>query len=242
MLIGAFFGLLFGWMYYYFFGPNYFPGREPQILTVKKGALFEEVIDSLYEKHIIPSKLGMRVAGFIYNADGNIKAGKYVIHNGLSYFDILDLLIKGVPDKQKLVTIPEGIWQPKLASLLHAQLGLDSAKIMQLSKNEKFLRSLGIRANNLEGYLLPDTYYFFLRMTERDVLRKLKNAMDKIFASPGVRLQMRFLGMNKHEILTLASIIAAESNNVSEFKRIAGVYYNRLKKGMLLQADPTIQY
>ncbi len=242
LLIAAFFGLLFGWLIYFFFGPNYYGGTSPKVLTVKKGANFEEVIDSLYADRIIPNKFGMRVSAFIYGAEKQIKAGKYLIPNGLSYMDILDLLIKGVPAKQKLVTIPEGIWQKDLASLLHKQLGLDSAKIMRLSRDKKFLRSLGIRANNLQGYLLPDTYYFFLNMTEKDVLRKLKRAMDKIFEREDVRRQMRKLQMTKHEILTLASIIDGESNITGEFKRISGVYHNRLNRGMKLQADPTIQY
>ncbi len=241
-LISAFFGLVFGWLFYFFFGPNYYGGPSPKVLTVKKGATFENVIDSLYGKRIISNKFGMKLSAFIYGADNKIKAGKYLIPNGLSYLDILDLLEKGVPSKQKLITIPEGIWQKDLASLLHKQLGLDSAKIMKLSKDKRFLRSLGIKADNLEGYLLPDTYYFFLDNSEEDVLRKLKLEMDKIFVRRDVKEQMKKLGMSEHEILTLASIIDAESNVTAEFKRIAGVYYNRLRRGMKLQADPTIQY
>lgn len=242
LLISAFFGLLFGWLLYFFFGPNYFAGQAPKVLTVKKGATLETVIDSLYKDRIIPNKFGMRVSAFIYGAESNIKAGKYLIPSGMSYMNLLDLLIKGVPSEQKLVTIPEGIWQKDLASLLHQQLGLDSAKIMKLSKDKKFLRSLGIRYKKLEGYLLPDTYYFFLNMSEEDVLRKLKTEMDKIFSRSDIKKQMRKLGMTKHDILTLASIIDGESNVISEFKRISGVYHNRLHRGMKLQADPTIQY
>ncbi len=242
LLIAAFFGLLFGWMLYFFFGPNYYSGDSPKVLKVEKGVSFGTVIDSLYEERIIPNKFGMRLAAFIYGAEDNIKAGKYLIPNGLSYMDILDLLIKGAPSEQKLVTIPEGIWQENLASLLQQELSLDSAKIMRLSRDPKFLRSLGIRANYLQGYLLPNTYYFFLDMSEEDVLRKLKREMDKIFAREDVQRQMRKLEMTKHEILTLASIIDGESNIVPEFKRISGVYHNRLHRGMRLQADPTIQY
>jgi UPF0755 protein len=97
-------------------------------------------------------------------------------------------------------------------------------------------------ADNLEGYLLPNTYYFHENSSILDVVKKLKTEMDKIFEDEEVISQMAKLKMTKHQILTLASIIDGESNKESEFKLIAGVYYNRLKKGIRLQADPTIQY
>ncbi len=242
IIVTAFFGFLLGIMLYTFYGPNYYHGYAPKVLTVPKGATFEDVLDSLVSKGIISGKKTMRIAAFIYGAETNIKAGKYPIPNGMSYLDLLDLLKKGIPAEQKLVTIPEGIWQHKLASLLQSELKLDSARIMKLSKDKRFLRSLGIKANTLEGYLLPETYYFFVGAREEEILRKLKSEMDKLFDSEFAKRQMQKLGMSKHEILTLASIVEGETNKPDEYRTIAGVYYNRLKKGIRLQADPTIQY
>ncbi len=242
MIVGAFFGFIFGILAYTFYGPNYYQGYPPKVITIPAGATFEEVLDTLINKKIIQSKNVMRIAAFIYGAETNIKAGKYPIPNGLSYLDLLDLLMKGIPPEQKLVTIPEGIWQHKLAGLLKHSLGLDSAKIMELSSNKRFLRSLGINADKLEGYLLPETYYLFVNSTEEEVLRRLKSEMDELFKPDSVKLQMKKLGMSKHEILTLASIIEGETNAQSEYKKISGVYHNRLRKGIKLQADPTIQY
>ncbi len=242
IVIGALFGLIFGFLLYMFFGPNYYPGNSPKKLEIKKGETFGQIVDSLYSKGIIANKMALKFAASFYDVEGKIKAGYYSIPNGLSYLDLLDLLVKGAPMKQKLVTIPEGIWQFDLAGLLQKQLGLDSAKIMRLSYNKKFLRSLNIHVKSIEGYLLPNTYYFFTNITEREILKKLKWEMDKIFESPLVRKQMKKLHRTKNEILTLASIIEAESNKESEYPIIAGVYYNRLKRRMKLQADPTIQY
>jgi UPF0755 protein len=225
-----------------FYSPNYYRGHSPKTLTIPNGATFSETLDSLEENNIIPSKTVMRIAAFIYGAEDNIKAGKYPIPNGISYLDLLDLLKEGIPAEQKLVTIPEGIWQHKLAGLLQKQLGLDSAKIMKLSYDKRFLRSLGVDGDKLEGSLLPETYYLFVNSNEEDVLRKLKNEMDALFESREAEIQMKKLGMNKREILTLASIIEGETNYASEYKRISGVYHNRLKKRMKLQADPTIQF
>ena len=104
------------------------------------------------------------------------------------------------------------------------------------------LNSLNIVVENLEGYLLPDTYYFFKGSSASDIIRKLKYEMDKIFKVDSVIVQMSKIGLSKNEVLTLASIIDGETNKESELKLISGVYHNRLKRGIKLQADPTIQY
>jgi len=228
-------------MIYVFFCPNYYDRDEPVILDIPKGIGLSEAIDALYDKEVIPSKTNLRIAAFIFGAETKIKAGRYEIPNGLSYFELIDLLIEGQPDEQELVTIPEGIWQKKLAGLLKNQINVDSTHFMELSQDKNFLKSLGINANTLEGYLLPETYYIYSNSSAEEVIKKIKTEMDKIFIDSVVD-RMEELSMNKHQILTLASIIDGESNVVSEYKKISSVYHNRLKKGIKLQADPTVQY
>jgi len=140
-----------------------------------------------------------------------------------------------------LITIPEGIWQTEVAQILKRELNIDSTEVMELSKSRSFLNYLNLNANNLEGFLLPESYYFYTNTTAAEALSRLKLEMDKFF-TPGMEERMKELNMNRTQILTLASIIDGESNLVSEFKTISGVYHNRLKIGMALQADPTVQY
>lgn len=240
-IITAFFGFILSILIFTFFTPNYYEGKGPRRFVVNEGATLTQVIDSLYKKDFITSKRNMKIAAFIYGAGEKIKAGTYSIPNGVSYLDLIDLLTEGVPKEQKLVTIQEGIWQPQLAGLLQKQLGIDSNKVMELSKDKSYIRSLGLQVDNIEGYLLPNTYYFFVDATANEILRRMKIEMDLLFDESAEK-QMQALDMTKHEILTMASIIEGESNLESEFSTIAGVYYNRLEKGMRLQADPTIQY
>ena len=239
--ISAFFSFFLGLLIYTFFTPNYNKQHAKIFFDVPKGATFGEVVDSLYSKGVIPSKTNMKIAAQFTRADHKIKAGRYIILNGLSYFELLDLFLTGQPKAQLLVTIQEGIWQHNLAKLLKEELGVDSAEFMKLSSDRNFIKRLSLNVNNLEGYLLPNTYYFYADVAAKDVLIKLESEMD-FFLTDSLENRMKELGMTKHEILTLASIIDGESNQVSEFKTISGVYHNRLKKGMMLQADPTIQY
>jgi UPF0755 protein len=241
-LIIGLWSFVFGFLLFEFLGPNYYSGYSPKDFEVNKGDSFSKVVEKLYSEKIIPNSTSMNVAAFIYGAEKNIKAGHYSIKTGLNYFQLLELLTKGTPGKQVLVTIPEGIWQHNLAALLEKKMGISAKEFMQLSKSKSFLNSMHIVGNTLEGYLLPNTYYFFEGSSTVDIIRKLKSEMDKIFEADSVIAQMAKLKMSKNEILVLASIIDGETNKVSELKLISGVYHNRLNKGMKLQADPTIQY
>ncbi len=234
------FFIFFGYLYLY--TPNYFKSSSVREFTIKEGEPLSTVIDRLYSYGMIRNRSGMKVAAYLTGSADKIRAGRFMLHSGSTFFEILHEFTKGGTGRQTKVTIPEGIWQTKLAGLLHTELNLDSLKIMQLSSDKKFIKSLGLKVNNLEGYLLPDTYFFDDEWDEKEVLGKLKYENDKIFTSERVNRQMNLLKMNRHEILTLASIIDGESNKTSEFKLISAVYHNRLKKGMALQADPTIQY
>ena len=240
-IIAGVFVFLLSFMLFMFYTPVYNDTGEEKEIYIRKGLTLNQVADSLYSKKIIPEKVTFKVSAFLLNAEERIKAGKYLIPDGLSYLEIVELLMKGVPTLQKLVTIPEGIWQFKLAGLLQRELGVDSLEIMQLSYDRPFLRSLRIESDTLEGYLLPETYYFEEGINAKGVLRKLSREMNKLFGNKYSE-RLEELGMTKHEILTLASIIEAETNKSTEFAKISAVYHNRLKKGIMLQADPTVQY
>lgn len=241
-LIVAFFSFILGVLMFTFLAPNYYEDDGSKKFIVHQGQGLNTVIDSLYENDLIPSKTNMHIVAFLYGAETKIKAGQYSIPNGLNYFQLIDLLIEGAGGPQTLVTIPEGIWQHNLAELLSEKIGIDEKEFMSLSSDKKYLESIGIMKKNLEGYLLPNTYYFFDGSTNDEIIYKLKSEMDKIFERDDVKTSMKKLKMDKHKILTMASIIDGESNLSSEYRRISGVYYNRLKKGMRLQADPTVQY
>jgi UPF0755 protein len=241
IIIASFFAFFLALLVFTFFSPNHFDETKPVIIDIPKGATLSQIIDSLYERKVIPSKTNMKIASYIYGADKKIKAGRYYIPSDLNYFRLIDLLTGKLNNGQIPVTIPEGIWQFDLASILKEKLGIDSSRVVELSRSKSFIYSLGLNTNNLEGYLLPETYYFYPHATAEEVLRRLKNEMDEIF-TPQVEKRMKELKMNRHQILTLASIIEAESNVFSEYKTISAVYHNRLRRGMALQADPTVQY
>ncbi len=240
-IILAFFCFALGLMIFTFYTPNYYGSKKAIEINIKQGSTFNQVIDILYSKKIIHNKTYLRLAAMFYGAENKIKAGDYKIPNGLSYFGLIDYLIKSPYSNQTLVTIPEGIWLPDLAKIMQKKLHLDSTKFMSLCYDPSFIRKFGLDTDNLEGYLLPDTYYFLNNSTEENVITKLINEMKLLF-TPKILNRCKELNMTEKEILTLASIIDGESNKISEFSRISSVYHNRLRIKMNLQADPTVQY
>ncbi|MFA5805537.1 MAG: endolytic transglycosylase MltG [Melioribacteraceae bacterium] len=240
-IVALFFVFVFAILLFTFYSPNYYEHESPYRVDIKRGESLTNVIDTLYEHKIIPSKFKMKIISFVYGAEKNVKAGRYDIPNGLSYVKLVELLVNGSPTEQVSVTLPEGIWQSEIAQILKEKLNIDSSRVIGLSTSRSFINSLDLNTKSLEGYLLPETYYFYPNSTAEEILRKLKLQMDKVF-NPEIEKRMAELKMTKHQILTLASIIDGESNLVSEFKTISGVYHNRLKIGMALQADPTVQY
>lgn len=234
------FGALLGILIFAFFFPNSCSDQE-STFEIPRGSSFNQVSEILYSEGIIPNRLNFKIAAFLTGAENKLKAGRYKIPSGLNYFDLIEYLLEGGHDEQILVTIPEGIWQHSLAKLLHEKLNVDSATFMNLSKDKIFLAKLGVEVKSLEGYLLPETYYFYTNSSAEEVINKLHSEMKKIF-SEEVDSRLQELKMTRNQILTLASIIEGESNIPSEFKKISGVYHNRLKKWMMLEADPTIQY
>jgi UPF0755 protein len=240
-IIASFFGFILGLMIFTYLTPNYFDSGNPISVQINRGAPFSEVADSLYAKKIIPNKFNLKLIAFLFNAEKKIRAGRFIIPSGLNYIRLIDMLANNRFAEELVVTFPEGSRQSEIASICMHNLNIDSAKVMELSRDPVFLGSLGLDIKNLEGYLLPETYYIFSGTTPENLLRKLKSQLDKIFTSE-VDAQIRRRGMDRNKILVMASIVKGESNYVPEYKSIAGVYYNRLRTGMPLQADPTIQY
>jgi len=224
-----------------FFTPNYFPSKTPFLFDVHKGESFSSVCDRLYEQRIIPNKTNFKLAGFIYGADKKIKAARFHIPNGLSYLDLLDLFISGKCDYLRTLTIRPGqtiIW---LAHRLQKYLYIDSTEFVSAANDNTLADSLGLNQKTFEGYLFASDYEIYERSSQKEAISIFYNSFKK-FYNDSLKQRTAEIDFTVHEIITLASIIKGETHLEEEMPRISGVYHNRLRIGMKLQADPTIQY
>ncbi len=128
-----------------------------------------------------------------------------------------------------------------IAGKLSRQIQLDSTSIASAISDARLLRSLGFSPQNMFALFIPDTYEMYWNISAEDLLARMKKAYDA-FWTPKRDAQAKALGLTREKVVTLASIVNCESNYSPEYPQIAGVYINRLRKGMPLQACPTVQF
>jgi UPF0755 protein len=137
--------------------------------------------------------------------------------------------------------VREGLRSRTQARILARAIGVDSARYVALVHDEGFARSLGIDSPSLEGYLLPETYLFSWQTDEREVIRRQVAQFKRVY-NDSLQARARILGWTMNKVVTMASIVEGEAVLAEERPIISGVYHNRLRKGMRLEADPTIQF
>jgi len=240
VILVVFIGLL-TLLFYTFFTPNYYTLKEPIVFEIKTAEPFTSVSKKLSQLGVIPNENNFRIAAFIYGAEKKIRAARYHIPNGLSYLDLLDMFISGKCDFARNVVVKDGQTIKWLGSKLESKVFIDSTEFVKLAFNKDFILSLGLNFNSLEGYLFPADYSIYERSSPDEVLKKFYDELKNFFVD-SLEQRASEIGFTIHQVLTLASIVKGETDKVSEMPVIASVYFNRLRLGMKLQADPTIQY
>jgi UPF0755 protein len=216
------------------------PAGEPIQLVVPAGASFTSVVDTLQSRGVIGSPLRFTMYARLTGADHEIRSGRYEFRAGERFGTVLAVLTEGRVLTEAL-TVPEGYRLDQIAGRIASISGRDSASVAGLLAGVDVAQGWSLPGPTLEGYLFPDTYRFAPGIAVEDVLDAMVERYRTIWTPE--RLQRRTeLQMNEVEAVTLASIIQAEARHFDEMPRIASVYHNRLRRGMLLQADPTVIY
>lgn len=216
--------------------------NETVLLEVPKGSSAAKVSQILQEKGVWTDDLAFKL--WCKLNPPALKAGWFEIPPHQTLQDVIAIIESGKVAVRK-VTIPEGraSWEIP-AYIKKAFPELNENRWNALVQDPKFARSLGIEANSLEGYLLPDTYPFPIDANEETILKQMVAAnlklRDELQAKPGESM-WKTLG-SWHRVLTLASVVEEETGKADERPLIAGVFHNRLRIGMPLGADPTVRF
>lgn len=225
--------------YLIFWAPNNFEGDR--FIIVSKGENFSQVMDSLQKAGVVNARWLFSAAGRFLGLTTRMQIGKYRFRSGMSNKEILEDLRFGKTIESITVTIPEGFRATREAKLLSHQLGIDSARFVMLIHDSSFISKLGIHTSSLEGYLFPNTYKLYWQQDEGDIIKQLVQQFWTFF-NDSMKTVVMMKGLSMNEILTIASIVEGETSVDSERAVISGVYYNRLRKRMRLEADPTVEY
>ncbi|MBI2215813.1 MAG: endolytic transglycosylase MltG [Candidatus Rokubacteria bacterium] len=168
-----------------------------------------------------------------------LKAGDYEVPRGATTLDVLALIESGRV-RQHIVLHPEGASVAEVARVLADERLATAADLMRAARDPAFLAAHGIPGPSVEGYLFPDTYQFVRGLKVEEILGRMILRLRAKLGDAETRAKDR--GLTLHQLLTLASIIEREAVAPDERRVIAAVFWNRLKRGMPLQADPTVQY
>jgi UPF0755 protein len=216
------------------------PGAGSRWFTIEPGKSLHEIARALESDGIIRDARVFTWVGRLKGDAGKIKAGRYRLSPGRSGGALLGQLVRGETTSIR-IGVPEGLRLDEIAALVADSLGVDPTALVALARERPFLDAFGIRAESAEGYLLPATYEFDGAEDASQVLAGLLAEGRRLREGPlGVRASA--LGMSWHEVLTLASIIEAETARADERAKVSAVYRRRLESGMKLQADPTVLY
>jgi UPF0755 protein len=218
---------------------------KPTLLRVNKGISTASLIQQLHQKKIIQNPLFFKVYLKLRGLDTQIRQGVYSLPSSLSLIELTHILIQG-EEATLQITIPEGRTSWEIFDLLKAHLSLDSTVFDSLVHSTSFAAKCSVPGHTLEGYLFPDTYTFSYSISEAGILRRLTQRARDVFHQLTLEYELEhsptYRKYGEQGVFTLASIVEEEAAVSHEKSRIAGVFYNRLKKGWPLGADPTVRF
>ena len=174
------------------------------------------------------------------NLEGRLKVGHYTIKEDMSVISIVRMFVLGEQTPINLV-IGEARTLPQLAGKISKQIMADSAAILGVMRNREVKAELGYKHDSLIAMFVPNTYQVYWTITPEKLLERMKRESNA-FWNEGRKAKLEVIGMSSYQVMTLASIVYEETKNRGEMPKIAGVYVNRLRKRMPLQACPTVKY
>ncbi|MEG1863989.1 MAG: endolytic transglycosylase MltG [Alistipes sp.] len=211
---------------------------EKYELFVSSRAVYGEVIDSLMPR--LKHRTAFRLYAERIDLATSFKPGHYVLSEGMDVIQVARMLKLGRQTPVR-VTFNNVRTPAQLAQRLARQIDADSASIMKTLTSNKLAAELGFDEVTFFSMFIPNTYEFYWTVSPEELVRRMKHEYDS-FWTPERDAQRARSGLSRLEVMTLASIVNEETRQRDEMPRVAGVYINRLRIGMPLQADPTIKY
>ncbi len=202
-------------------------------------------IDQLENRSIIGAPLAAKIfaRATAYFSGRSVQRGVYEVKPGMKVYEVIAQLFSSRALQTVSVTFQEGITLKKYAEIASEKIGFSKGEFLRIVFSDSLRKARNITSGTVEGYLMPNTYEFYKRTPPSEVIDKLLDEQDEFWASLSAEAASTgTVLMSRNQALTMASIVEAETPVDDEKPRVAGVYWNRHKIGMKLEADPTVQY
>lgn len=225
--------------YQMLFSPNFLINHPDKMIIIDDDTDFKGLTNQLIEDTLLNDVISFSFLSKLMKYSENIKVGAYKVKMNMSNYDLISMLRAG--DQTPInITFSYSRKINDLAQKISEKLKISEKDLMDFI-TENSQSNYGFDNQNIIGMFLPDTYEVYWDITPKNLLDRMKSEYDKFWNSERIT-KLERVNLSKNEVITLASIVASETNKIDEADRIAGVYINRLRKNMLLQADPTLIY
>jgi UPF0755 protein len=225
-------------LYRNFFGVSIVAGNDHKIIFIPTGSSYEQAIDTIESKLVIKNKKAFDWLARKKRYQLLIKPGRYIIDGSYSYNSLINLLRSGRQTPVK-VTFSNVSTLNQIAGRIGRQIEADSSVIMNFLSHESNYTNDGFRNDNIVSLFIPNTYEFYWNTDAKGLYTRMLKEY-RLFWNDERLQKAKKMGLDPKEVSILASIIDDEAAKSEEKPKIAGVYLNRLKRGIPLQADPTI--
>ncbi|MFM1874881.1 MAG: hypothetical protein RL266_618 [Bacteroidota bacterium] len=227
-------------LYSLIYRPNVGLDEDKVYFYIPTGSSFQDVSNALVEQGYIRSQASFEWVSEQKKYKLNVKAGRYRLKDGMSNNELVNLLRAGLQEPVQ-VTFNNVRFKEELAGRIGRAIEADSTKIIDLLNSKEFISNYGFTTETFLTLFLPNTYEFWWNTSAEQFVDRM--ALEyKTFWTAERKQKAKNLGLSQSEVSILASIVQKETNKNDEKPTVAGVYLNRLKRGMLLQADPTLVY
>ena len=221
------------------FAPQFHPQKTVYLYIDR-----DDTADSVYRKVAAVGQAGtlqgFRLLSRYRNYDRQVRTGRYAIRPGENVYHVFSRLFRGYQEPTNL-TIGSVRTVDRLARSVGRQLMIDSAEVTRLMHDTLFIGRQGYTSETLPALFIPDTYQVYWDMSAEEFFERMQKEHRKFWNAERTTLADS-LGLTPVQVATLASIVEEETNNAAEKPMVAGLYLNRLRRGIPLQADPTVKF
>ncbi len=227
-------------VYFYYMQTSLSSESKTQYIYIDR----DDNVDSVYAKIAVYAKphamKGLKALGQLKGYGDNVKRGRYELNTSISAHQMANILLRGEQTPLN-VPIPSARTLDRLAGAVSKKLELDSLELYTKITDPAVCRKYGYTPQTIASMFIPDSYNMYWTVSADEFLDRMKKEHD-LFWTEERKAKAKALNMTPVEVSTLASIVTEETRATEEKPTVAGLYINRLKKGMLLQSDPTVKF
>lgn len=242
LIAGSVLGISLTFYFYqvFFVANTLVESDKPYLLKIPSNSVYKNVVDQLYEERVINDAVSFGFVAKVLGYQDVIKPGLYQIEPKMNNLQLVRMLRSGQQTPVR-VTFNTVRTQEDLAEKISANLEVSKEQFLELLQDSVYIRKFGFEEETVMSMFIPNTYEFWWNTSAEELFERMHKEYQSFWTEARSQ-KAENLGLSKEEVSTLASIVQAESQKSDERPKIAGVYLNRLRIGMPLQADPTLVF